>query len=381
MQLGLETVDSITQLCSERWQLWAQDKPPFLQYAFLSAMERSGSVGADSGWHPKHLRVFDTQSQTDIAYIPAYTKDHSYGEYVFDHAWANAYHQHGLEYYPKLLVAIPFTPVTMAKLLCAPEHIQPVLAFLTVAISDLCEDRDWSSFHWLFDFPKQVPYQSTNLAQRCSVQFQWQNLDYTSFDDFMARFTSRKRKDIRKERRRVCEQGVSIRQLSGSELALSDIEFFYHCYRNTYFKRSGHAGYLNHEFFVALYDNLKDAMMVVMAYKEQQPIASALYFYNESGLFGRYWGALEDIDGLHFECCYYQGIEFAIANELALFNPGTQGEHKLLRGFEPIMCHSFHHCCEPAFHDAVSRYTEQERDSIEKYFAQAQDFVPFKKTE
>ncbi|WP_100655767.1 GNAT family N-acetyltransferase [Alteromonas flava] len=381
MNLVLKSVPSIRHCNRARWNELTTELPPFLHYDFLQLLETSSSVGSDTGWLPNYLIVVEQESEREVAYIPAFLKEHSYGEYVFDHAWANAYHQHGLAYYPKLVIAVPFTPVTAKKVLCEVQDLERVVAYLPAAIASYCQQHHLSSFHWLFDNSLEGSPKEPLLTQRLSVQFQWQNNQYTNFDHFLQRFTSRKRKDIRKERIKVTQQNIRIERYCNTQITDNLMDFFYRCYQSTYLKRSGHAGYLTADFFSQLCGMLKDSLMLVLAYQNEQPIAAALYLYDHTGLYGRYWGSLVDVDSLHFECCYYQGIEFAIERQLPLFNPGTQGEHKLLRGFEPIFCQSYHHCCEPAFQRAVIDFTEQERRAVQAYHAQLQAVVPFKKTE
>ncbi|MEP0496935.1 MAG: GNAT family N-acetyltransferase, partial [Paraglaciecola sp.] len=237
-----------------------------------------------------------------------------------------------------------------------------------------------SSMHWLF-VEKSV---SENLSKhkqlmRHSVQFQWFNKEYKSFEDYLTTFNSRKRKSVKKERLKVIEQEVEVKRLQGDMLTKQDMKFFYHCYKQTYLKRSGHEGYLTEQFFEQLYINMLENLMLVVAYKSEKPIASALFIYDNHQLCGRYWGALEDISNLHFECCYYQGIEFCIENNINTFNPGTQGEHKILRGFEPIYCYSNHFLGELAFHDAVAKFIDKETAGLQQYKAQAELLLPYRK--
>ncbi|MDM7860095.1 GNAT family N-acetyltransferase [Alteromonas sp. ASW11-36] len=382
MAFHLTLKSTIQEFSKRTWQRLSANQPPFLQFEFFAALEDSESIGEASGWIPRYGQVTDEHNEI-VAVFPAFEKLHSYGEYLFDHAWANAYHQHGLAYYPKLLVAAPFTPVTGNKLMVAEGVNKTALTeYVFTTLKAVLDNDNYSSAHWLFDAPRSEQFQTDfNYSQRVSVQFQWQNHDYLNFDAFLARFTSRKRKDIRKERRKVSDQGIDIKCLSGDAISAEDMQFFYLCYCQTYLKRSGHTGYLTEAFFEQIYATLRRSLMVVMAYRDEKPVAAALYLWNETGLFGRYWGCIEEVDGLHFECCYYSGIEFAIERKLPIFNPGTQGEHKLLRGFEPIRCYSLHHCKEPAFQQAVEQFVKQETLSIEHYFAQARSAVPFKQTE
>ncbi len=370
---------SIDAFPQDLWDQFADSEAPFLQYPFLRALEHSDSVGGDSGWEPRFLRVSDCHSNT-IAVLPMYLKRHSYGEYVFDHSWANAYHQHGIEYYPKLLIAVPFTPVTATKLMVhSSANYQDVLTFVLSALEDWSTQQSLSSIHWLFCSVQEREIQTnTAFCERHSVQFIWRNRDYRAFDDYLARFTSRKRKDIRKERKKVSDAGIRIETKSGPTISASDMDFFYQCYCQTYLKRSGHTGYLTRSFFEQIYATFADQILLVIAYHENQPIAAAMYLFNATGLYGRYWGAMEEVDGLHFECCYYSGIEFAIQHRLPLFNPGTQGEHKILRGFEPELCFSAHHCLDQRFHTAVEDFVLQEQRAIAHYYEQTRAVVPFK---
>jgi len=395
-------IDSIEQFSKGNWQQLAKDAGPFLSYEFLHALEHSGSCGSESGWQPCHIAISQGQQEAVNMIIPGYLKTHSYGEYVFDHAWANAYAQHGLDYYPKWISAIPFTPVTGPRLLCD-DHI-----VLTPALLHELEDtlsayvesvfgQTLSSFHWLFpnestsaqltssdnhktsDLIDDIASVPSCYLTRYAVQFQWHNYRYTDFDDFLDALTSRKRKDIKKSRRKLKEKGVQFIHQTGNEISPETLQFFTKCYKATYLKRSGHVGYLNDAFFEQLAENISDNMLIVTAMENEIPVASALFLYDETGLYGRYWGALKEIDGLHFACCYFEGIEFAIAKKLPLFNPGTQGEHKILRGFEPIYCRSHHKLQHASFHTAVADFLQRETPHIASYFNQARNALPFNK--
>ena len=256
-----------------------------------------------------------------------------------------------------------------------------VLACLCKELTEQLTILNMSSMHWLFveqDVSQLLLEQAQ--VQRLSVQFQWFNRQYSSFEDYLSHFTSRKRKNVKKERAKVTSQGIDVVRLHGDNLTEQHMLFFYHCYKQTYLKRSGHEGYLNENFFQTLFNDLHHNLMLVIALQDETPIASALFIYDQHQLCGRYWGALEEIDNLHFECCYYQGIEFCIEQNIAKFNPGTQGEHKILRGFEPIYCYSNHSLKELAFHEAVERFLEQETPQITQYKQNAETLLPFKKT-
>lgn len=374
MEYRTEFVSSIKHIPASQWHNLSAGAGPFLQYAFLAALEECECVGKETGWKPHFLVVY--QHDELIAAIPGYLKYDSYGEYVFDHSWANAYHQHGMRYYPKWIAAIPFTPVTGPRLLT-----KGVTAELQSAINTALDglgETGLSSLHWLFcDAATEQVLTKSNYLARYSVQFQWHNYQYSQFSDFTDALTSRKRRDLRKSRRRLADAGVNIQRYSGSGITPELMTFFCRCYEQTYLKRSGHSGYLTPAFFQQLLSTMGDNLMLVVASMDDSAIASALFFFDQTGLYGRYWGAFENIDSLHFECCYFQGIEFAIERGLPLFNPGTQGEHKILRGFEPVFCVSMHKLFAPAFHSAVANFLHQETPAIKRYFNQASDVLPF----
>lgn len=405
MALSWQTIFSVDDITQKQWQQLSNHKTeyssPFLSHVFLKGLESTQCIDHNTGWLSNHIGIFENDDgggdggdggdKTLVAFIPCYLKTHSYGEYVFDHAWANAYQQHQIPYYPKLVVCIPFTPVTGSRMLLNNESsytFEAITAYLNQQKDLIIEAARASSLHYLF-----VPeYQSKllaeeNLLERHSVQFVWQNRDYLTFDHFMQQMTSRKRRSIRKERAASIKltptQNINIERLWGDALTREVLADFYLCYQQTYLKRSGHTGYLTQAFFEYLQENMRNEVMIVMAYcsegSEQKCIASALFFYNEEQLFGRYWGALQEVSGLHFECCYYQGIEFAIEKKLRQFNPGTQGEHKILRGFEPTICFSNHYLQHPDFHSAVDDFLKREKIGIEQYQEQAQRVLPFKK--
>lgn len=369
---------SLDKIGQAAWDSLANGCSPFCQYSFLHALESSGSVGLKSGWHPFHLVIY--QNSQPVGILPLYKKSHSYGEYVFDFAWANTFRQYGLNYYPKLITAIPFTPVTGCRLMLAPKVDRTeLIPLLTEQITKQLKLFGMSSMHWLFlDKQSSAHLIKQGQIQRRSVQFQWFNREYSSFTDFLNRFNSRKRKSVKKERAKIVASGIRVVRLHGSDLTEDNMQFFYRCYKQTYLKRSGHEGYLTEAFFQQIFKDLHSNLMLVIACKDEQPIASALFIYDHNQLCGRYWGALEDVDHLHFECCYYQGIEFCIEQNIPQFNPGTQGEHKILRGFEPIFCYSNHSLKEEAFHQAVERFVAQEKVNIEHYKYSAEQLLPFK---
>lgn len=370
---------SINDVPQEQWNQLTKGMYPFLRHEFLSALENSRSVSIDSGWQPFHLTLMNAVTERLMAAMPLYIKTHSYGEYIFDWAWADAYRRYGMHYYPKLLCAIPFTPVTGPRILFSDNAPSESTAnALRIALQEQVQRLGLSSCHILYPDEQQMVLPADNWLRRQNVQFQWHNRNYGDFDDFLDTFTSRKRKNLRKERQKVREQDVAVFRVSGNEITEQHMAIFYQCYQDTYLKRSGHKGYLNKACFMEWWQTMRNSMMLVLAQRQSQVIASALYFYNGNGLYGRYWGCLEDVDALHFECCYYQGIEFSIDNKLPLFNPGTQGEHKIQRGFEPIICHSSHWIEDQSFRSAIQHFTEQEKLQTLQYKNAAEGLLPFK---
>lgn len=377
MDLQFTFIDSLKRIQPADWQTLSQGAGPFLDYAFLTALETQHCVGGQSGWQPWHLQVEDKQGL--VALLPLYKKWHSYGEYVFDFAWADAFARHGHEYYPKLVAGIPFTPVPGPRLLtrqnvCLEEIWPRVLKHL----QKTCQTQSLSSVHILFcQIAESDRLAELGAAQRHSVQFHWFNRGYTDFNDFVARFTSRKRKNLQKERRRLSDAGITFHRLTGSAISTEHIHTFYQCYRQTYLKRSGHNGYLNEALFEDLLRHMGEKLLLVQARRDGNMLASALFFFDQQGLYGRYWGCLNEIDGLHFEVCYYQGIEFCIERKLAFFNPGTQGEHKIQRGFEPVICYSNHWLTSAQFYTAVKDFIVREKQYIFDYQKDTSTLLPF----
>lgn len=377
-------ISSINEVQASDWDCLFQAPGrmpnPFLRHAFLAALEDSQCVGGSSGWVPCHLLLSDERGLVGAA--PLYEKHHSYGEFVFDWSWAQAYERHGFAYYPKLLTAAPFTPSVGPRLGVAPGRDRnSVVSALTDALIQQAEDTGSSGWHLLFSDIEPSAGDKQPLLQRQDIQFHWHNPGYRSFDDYLARLKSSRRKNLRRERRKVAEQGVTMERYSGTEICQEDWDGFYQCYVATYLKRSGHGGYLNREFFKRLRNDLSDQLMLVVARRAGQMIAGALFLYDSEHLYGRYWGALEAVSCLHFETCFYQGMEFAIERGLDEFDPGTQGEHKLLRGFEPVTTRSWHWISDPRFREAIANYLEHEREATETYGEQASGLLPFRADE
>ena len=378
-------LDSIHEITPELWdRLFAQANGatpyPFLRHAFLAALEDSGCTDIDTGWQPQHLLLENADGEI-VAAMPLYLKHHSYGEYVFDWSWADAYRRNGLAYYPKLLSAAPFTPATGPRLGLA-EAMDKTVAIeqMTGFLDQHCEQRNLSGWHLLFLPPNEAePWQAAGNLTRVGCQFHWKNRDYRNFDDFLSTFNSRKRKSVKKERRGVRDAGVTLTRLVGDEITASDWDRFYRFYHTTYLKRSGNTGYLNREFFEAIATRMGHQILMVNAEQGSDGvIASALCFFDDQQLYGRYWGCRNEIPGLHFEACYYQGIEFAIERGLQIFDPGAQGEHKIQRGFEPTLTYSQHWLAEPAFHEAVADFLRRETPGIKAYRDDCASYLPFR---
>jgi len=366
----IRVVESLAGLPAPAWNaLTAGD--PFVSHEFLGALIDTGCAAPRSGWRPQ-IVLLERNNHLAGA-MPLFLKSHSYGEYVFDWAWADAYARHGLEYYPKLLCAVPFTPVCGPRLLAARQADRALLLAAALEMA-----RDLSSFHLLFPTPAEAGLlDKGGLLMRRTVQFHWRNDGYADFDDFLARLTAHRRKVIRQERRRVREAGVTFRWLRGAEIERKHWEFFERCYRRTYAEHRS-SPYLNLEFFLRLGESLPGHTVMVLAERAGRPIAASLLVTDGDRVLGRYWGALEHVPLLHFECCYYQAIEFAIAHRLQRFEGGAQGEHKLFRGLLPVETHSAHWLAHPQFARAIEDYLKRERAGIARYVDELNDHSPFR---
>lgn len=367
-------VESLAGVPAGAWNALAGGDP-FISHEFLSALIETGCASERTGWRPQILLLErDGAAGYELtAAMPLFVKTHSYGEYVFDWAWADAYERHGLAYYPKLLCAVPFTPVAGPRLIAARDADRAALLAAALEMA-----RGLSSLHVLFP-----PAADAGLLRRAgmllrrTVQFHWRNSGYADFDEFLARMTRPRRKNIRQERRRVREAGIALRWLRGAEIERTHWEFFERCYRRTY---SAHRSrpYLNLEFFLRLGASLPQHTLLVLAERAGRPVAAALNLVSGNAIFGRYWGALEHVPLLHFECCYYQAIEFAIAHRLQTFEGGAQGEHKLFRGLMPTETLSAHWLRHPAFANAIEDYLAREGAGIARYVNELNEHSPFK---
>jgi predicted N-acyltransferase len=366
---------SIESIGQPRWNALCGIQYPFLRYEFLHALEASGSVSTATGWQPMHAELLDDDGNP-LMLMPLYLKTHSWGEYVFDWAWADAYERHGLNYYPKLLTAVPFTPATGPRF---GTHLSPaeVMQQLPALVQSVCSQTHASSWHGLFLPQPELRCAPQPLLHRLGVQYHWFNRDYRNFDDFLDRFSSRKRKAVRRERKKVEQQGISLRRIRGKAITREQLDLFYRFYQMTYLKR-GRQGYLAPDFFHRLHQSMPEQLLLILAELEGDAIAAALCFIGEDTLYGRYWGCMEEYDCLHFEACYYQGIEFCIEQGLARFDPGAQGEHKIQRGFEPIATGSLHWIAHPGFEAAIRNFLQQESPAMQEQMEALHGWLPFK---
>ncbi len=350
---------------------------PFLRHEFLSALEQSGSVTARTGWAPKHLLLEDSRRRL-VGAMPLYRKAHSRGEFVFDFSWANAYAQHGLRYYPKLVSAVPFTPVTGPRLLVgAAADERTVTGALIRAASAYARSEQLSSWHILFPIDEDLAaLRQAGLILRRDCQFHWQNRAYESYDDFLATFTAEKRKKAKRERRRVAEAGIEFDTRLGGDMDDALWRTVYRFYADT-FLRHGNEPYLNLSFFKLIAASMPRCMMIKVARHGREPIAAAIFFVGEDALFGRYWGASGNYHSLHFEACYHQGIEYCIARGLQRFEPGTQGEHKVPRGFVPTLTSSAHDIVDGRFEAAIRDFAAREARGVASYAAAVNQHVPY----
>lgn len=377
--MQFQWLGNIRQCAAADWDALNTADNPFLCHAFFDALESSGCTSAETGWQPCHLLLSDNDRL--IAALPLYSKHHSYGEYVFDWSWADAWQSRGLAYYPKLLSAIPFTPSTGPRLLLHPDTAADHPALIDTVVETLehkMQSEGYSGWHLLFpekDLSDQLA--TRGGKQRMACQFHWFNRGYQHFDDFTARFASRKRKQLRKEREKIRAQGITCRSLQGQQITAAIWQHFFACYQLTYLKRSGHHGYLNLDFFQQLADTMPDKLMMVIAEKNGNIIAAALNLLGPDTLYGRYWGCLDDFDFLHFETCYYQGIEFCIREKITRFDAGAQGEHKLQRGFEPVPVWSNHWIQDAELGEAVAQFLKREKTAVEHYIADCRNSLPF----
>lgn len=364
----------VSGLPAAEWDALTDGANPFVSHAFLAAMEASGSVGRRSGWTAAPI-VIEGPDGVLAGALPAYVKEHSQGEYVFDHAWADAWHRAGGSYYPKLQIAVPFTPATGPRILTrSPELALPLLR----AAEALCEQSGLSSAHATFVEPSQVPlFEAAGWLIREDTQFHWTNRGYASFDDFLEALSSRKRKDLRKERAKA-QEGIEIRALRGAEIEERHWDAFWQFYQDTGQRKWGKP-YLTRKAFTLLGERMADQILLVLAFDDGEPVAGALNFIGGDALYGRYWGALVEKPFLHFELCYYQAIDAAIALGLSRVEAGAQGGHKLARGYEPVSTLSAHYIVHDGFREAIADFLVRERQGVEQDRLWLGEKLPFKK--
>jgi len=378
--MHLKVVGSIDELPAIQWDRLAGTHNPFVSHAFLSALERTACVGEHSGWIPQHLLLLAESNSGTVALgaVPLYLKTHSYGEFVFDWAWANAYARAGLSYYPKLVAAIPFTPVTGPRMLVA-EHCADAADALARGALELARETSASSLHWLFtDEPTTRRLEGHGFMRRVGNQFHWCNNGYADFDGFLATLSSKKRKQIRRERRQLRDTGVHTEIVRGTELDEGDWDRFYAFYLNTI---HGHGAipYLTREFFHEIGRALAASVIMVVARRDGTAVAAALNLAGDNALFGRYWGCSEHLPGLHFETCYYRAIDYCIEHGIERFEAGAQGEHKLSRGFMPSSTYSAHWIAQSQFASAIDQFLARERQGMRQYASELESHSPFRR--
>lgn len=367
--------DSIADFRARDWNALAGKHYPFLRHEFLLAAEKTGCVSRDTGWTARHVGLFDDGNKL-VGAMPLYEKTHSWGEFVFDWSWAQAYRQAGIDYYPKLVSAAPFTPAPSARLLVSKPELKAVLVHAGL---DYAGKRGLSSLHILFPLRDELAtIEAAGLKVRKDCQFHWHNRAYRSFDDFLASFSSRKRKKARRDRQHVSEAGIRFRWLTGHELDRAIWADVYQLISLTFLRR-GSMPYFSYDFFVEVSRRMPDNILVVLAEKNRQAAAAAVFYVSDKVLYGRYWGTDLQYNALHFETCYYQGIDYCIANGKQVFEPGTQGEHKISRGFTPVSTWSAHWLARPEFFAAIAEYLDAEERHIDRYIAAVDEHSPYRK--
>lgn len=376
--LTVQEVNAISAIPDELWRTLAPTEYPFMKRGFLLSLEESDSVCAESGWQPRHLII--KEGSRLLGFMPLYEKAHSYGEYVFDWAWEDAYQRNGFAYYPKLVTAVPFTPVAGPRWLLHPDASETdVVASFLVKLSAMASEEGLSGWHMLFPDSHAVSVLAQqSLLERHACQYRWKNPGYQHFDDFLAALSSRKRKNLRKERRDVATQGFRFYRVEGREMTPALWKDYYRFYQSTYLVR-GMQGYLSESFFTMIQSSIPDTFFLIFAELNGVRVAGAIFFTGADTLYGRYWGCDADYMNLHFETCYYQGIDYCIENGLRIFDAGAQGEHKLKRGFYPVITKSYHKIMHPGFSDAIASFCREEAEHVADFAEQANRMLPYKK--
>lgn len=379
MNYSIKILEKISEVAAGQWNALGVSAYPFLQHEFLEALEETGCLGERWGWLPRHIAISGDDGRL-IAAAPLYLKFNSYGEFVFDWSWADAYQRNGLAYYPKLVSASPYTPATGPKLLLherAPAECEQIL--LGTAL-ELARQAKCSSLHWLFPTKEQTEaFLRHGFLRRTGCQFHWTNHGYRDFEDFLSRFSSSKRKQVKRERRRVQEAGIDFRLLDGNTAHETDWRDFHDLYESTFQKKGGMPT-LSLAFFQQIAQKMPEQVLLVQAITEGKVVAAAFNLVGSDTLYGRHWGCREEYHSLHFEACYYQGLQFCIERGLRRFEPGAQGEHKISRGFLPTPTWSFHWLQDERFHKAVQHFVETEHEGMLDYMQELQERSPFKQT-
>lgn len=371
----LERIDDV---CAGDWNRLAGVDYPFMRHEFLAALEHADCVGQAYGWLPRHAVVEDPQGRL-LGAVPLYLKFNSYGEFVFDWSWADAYERAGGRYYPKLVVAAPYTPASGPRLLTAVDAPPTTRATLIEGVQTLARDLQVSSVHWLFpDRRDQAELEQAGLMRRMGVQYHWHNADYDSFEHFLAQLTSAKRKKIKRERRRVKEAELRLETVHGHEATAEQLAAAEYFYRSTFDKKWGTAT-LNLAFFSEVARTMGDQLVLMFAYHDQKPVAGAICFRSSKTLYGRHWGCVADYHSLHFELCYYRGIDYCIEHDLEVFEPGAQGEHKVSRGFIPVPTYSAHWIADSRLRGAIEDFLVREQRGMKHYLEEMQDHLPFRR--
>ncbi|WP_157726641.1 GNAT family N-acetyltransferase [Thalassotalea crassostreae] len=400
-------VTSINDIDEDSWNTLFSSSYPFTKHGFLSALEDSHVVSKETGWIAQHLLIYKKEKENSnqnsiqlnpqsqllnlkhqkslVAAMPAYIKLHSYGEYMFDWSWADAFLAKGIEYYPKLVSSVPFTPATGQRFAVANselENYNQLIKLMVNACKEIAHRVSLSNMQWLFvDKQGSLELANEDTLQRTDIQYHWFNRGYANFDDFLATLKSRKRKNISKERAQVHNNGICFSWLSGEQISSLDWQQFFQFYQLTYMRRSGHQGYLNLSFFQNLPAKISEQVLLLKATKDDRVVGCALYFKSDTHLYGRYWGSTQEFDFLHFEACYYQGIEYCIKHGLQVFDAGAQGEHKLLRGFEPVVNYGNYLFFEQTYKQSIAQFLRQETEHHKEYLKNAKNYLPYKHSE
>lgn len=376
-------ITSFIDIDCKQWNQLDGTNCPFLRYEFYSALQNNGNLNNDSGWNCRIVCVFDKEKL--IAAMPMFSKNHSWAEFVFDWAWANAYSQHGMSYYPKLLITTPYTPATARKCLTHSEYNRKDLSKLLIKTAlDYAENKQFSSLHAIFlDNYEKILWEEQGLMERIDCQYHWQNewleKDEPIFDDFLAKMNASKRKKIRQERKSLIKNNIEFKIQTANEIQQDIWTELYHCYANTFLLR-GQTPYFDKQLFLDLANTMGEYMPIVQAWQDDLLVAAAICFKSNQVFYGRYWGKMADIRNLHFETCYYQSIEYALSNGLKHIEPGTGGTHKLRRGFQPVVTTSMHWIAHEGFKSAIEDHLLRERSAIKNYIQDAKEHLPFKDT-